>query len=233
MNTEAKTALIIGATAGGLIAAKTIVDLFESVIIVEQGSEQSLSQRAMQHVRTLSYQAGIQVLFNCRVRGLLMNTAGHISGANVQDARRGMLSLSADVVIDASDLQSRTPLWLKCSGYGAVPYTEKQIVISAPRTQTVMIQSYQYHKMPALPEGLFVIGQAVSNIGQLAGQEDRLANVQAIILKQYLDTKKGNIQFQKNIAWIISIVINEYIYLAKQNMQLERQLQTRPALASN
>lgn len=226
MNTEGKTALIIGATLSGLVAAESIASLFDELIIVESASEESLSKQA-RHILESGLFINIRLLFDRSVDSFLSDAAGNIAGVRLQTGASGLETIHADVVIDASARKSLTPFLLQCPGYEGVSYMEKSVVITSPYTQTVTIQSYNYHKAVSLPGGLFFIGEAVSNIGQLAEQEDKLANIQAVVLKQYISSKMSNLKFQKNIAQIVSIVVREYIHLAQERVRAEHHLETR------
>lgn len=231
MNTEKKTALIIGATVSGLIVAKTIAGLFDRVLVVENNSQESLTGKASQYVSGLASFARIEMMFSSHICGYVMNTRGNLTGVSVQSQYSGLEIMRADVVIDASGIESRTPLFLQCLGYEAVKCTEKSLVISSSYTQTVTIQSYNYHKMGSLPEGLFVIGDGVNNIAQVVGQEDKIATIQATVLKGYLASNKDNLKFQKNIAYLAAILIQEYASNAKQAIREEHHLVTRGKFA--
>mgnify|MGYP000294519895 CR=1 FL=1 len=227
MNTQSQNAIIIGANISALTAAQALTDTFAEIIMIEERSELELSSYEQQGIHEIEAHQNIHVMFNTAVRGYLSNGKCEIVGATIQSFDNGLETLRSRVIIDATDMHSNTPRWLQCIGYESVPYREQQIMLTAPMLHTVTIESYNYHKMSALPRGLYVIGDALSNIGQVAGQLEKLAQIQSVLLKQYLTSGQSNLKFQKNVARIISIVMKEYVYSAHHRAGIERQLETR------
>jgi thioredoxin reductase len=226
MQVQAQTAIIIGASLNGLIAAKSISELFKDIIILEKQSPENITPSLNEALQALSDLPNVHILFNTKVRGYVCKTSGELVGVSIQEQDHHLEHIHAQVIIDASSTESYTPFWLQCLGYEAVSYSEKELVISSPRTQTVTIRAYNYHKMTSLPQGLFIIGDVLSNIAMLSGQQDKLAMIQATLLKQYLSSTQDNLQFQKNVALIVSILIKEYVHMAKGQVKRERHLDT-------
>lgn len=211
MNTVSQNAIIIGANYSALIATRAISDCFEDIVILEQRSEFELSTGEQELVRELESNSNSRFVFNVAIRAYLYDDKGNIIGVQVYSSGESSIIHSC-TIIDSIGTQFSAH---------HVPYSEQKML------HTVAVQSYAYHKMERLPRGLYVIGDALSNIGQVTGQSEQLAQIQSILLKKYLTSAQSNLKFQKNVARIISIVMKDYLHSAHRRAGIERQLETR------
>jgi len=237
---QLKTIIIIGGSISGMTAALALQGVAQQLIILEKQSRAALQAQHPHYVTAIDQQANIFIRDETSVQGLALRCYGDISGVYVQN-NNNLTFLQADMVINASGTDSKMALWLQCVGYEAVKTEQETLVLSHPRTRTMTLTSHRYDTMSELPQGLYMIGNTLSNIAKIANRQADIASIEAQMLKNCLVKGSGcNMQFHKQLGRIIGLIIKEYRAIAHQSITRERHFETiqqptadNPALQSS